>query len=60
MEEKIKDLERILTKYYHTTEELTIEKILKESHFIKNNEDFQEVWEEYQYRKEQESFRTQV
>lgn len=60
MEEKIKDLERIFTKYYHSTKELTIETILKESHFIKSRKDFQEVWEEYQYRKEQESFKTQV
>ena len=58
MEEKIKDLERIFTKYYH--KELNIETILKESYFIKNEKDFQEVWEEYQYRKEQESFKTQV
>ena len=56
MEEKIKDLERLIEKYKHTIDGLKIEKILQESYFIKSEEEFYKVWEEYKDKKEQEEW----
>ena len=47
MEDKIKDLERLIEKYKYTVDGLSVEKILQESYFIKSEEEFYKVWEEY-------------
>ena len=51
MEDKIKDFERLVEKYKHTIDGLTIEKILQESYYIKSEEEFYKVWEEYKEKK---------
>lgn len=56
MEDKIKDFERLMEKYKHTIDGLAIEKILQESYYIKSEEDFYKVWEEYKEKKEQEEW----
>lgn len=56
MEDKIKDLERLIEKYKHTVDGLSVEKILQESYFIKSEEEFYKVWEEYKEEKEQEEW----
>lgn len=56
MEEKIKDFERLIEKYKYSIDGLKIEKILQESYFIKSEEEFYKVWEEYKDKKEQEEW----
>ena len=56
MEDKIKDLERLIEKYKHTIDGLSIEKILQESYYIKSEEEFYKVWEEYKEKKDQEEW----
>lgn len=56
MEDKIKDLERLIEKYKYTVDGLSVEKILQESYFIKSEEEFYKVWEEYKEKKEQEEW----
>lgn len=48
--DKLADLERIFNKHYHDAEDLTIETIIKESYYIKTENDFIEAWEDYKYK----------
>ena len=57
MKEKVNELEKIFLKYKYSTEDLTIDCILKESKLIKNEEDFYNVYEEYIAKEIQEDFR---
>ena len=48
--DKLQDLERIFNKHYHDGKDLTIETIIKESYYIKTENDFIEAWEDYKYK----------